>query len=261
MLAQSVNFVTMICAATPSRYGRDSWRVRSRRGILLAFQSRVSLAEAVTMAKRARKGPGDAGKRGKKGRDENGDGGEDNYWQECWDARRAALEKRLGPAGDRIYTSMIPIYLGGRCDVMTFRGHVEGYTYVTAGLTETSAQKKSKLGQYEMMMCTRKASRFAPGLLSDLSNYTLGRAIRPKDTIDMGEGQPKGVTMRALLAMEFDPPRGRFRLMGKKCGLLLLVGITGAELDAYRSGRREQMLSKLKRSVLPYTEVRRKSVV
>ena len=178
-----------------------------------------------------------------------------------WDARQQVLEELLGPAGDRIYTSMFPIYLGGQSDVMTFKKHVKGCAYVTAGLTVTSGQKRSKLGQYELMMCSRKADGAMASMLASLSGYTLGHAIKPGDTIDLGEDQPKGVTLRALLATEFDPPRGRFKLMGKKCGLILLVGMTAAELVAYRSGKKRQVTEALKRSVMPYTDPKRKPVV
>ena len=186
---------------------------------------------------------------------------DDNFWQEAWDARRKVLDKLLGPAEEGIYTSMIPIYLGGFCDVMTFKKYVKGYTYVTAGLTATSPQKRSKLGQYELVMCSRKADKSIPGLLTGLSNYTLEHAINPGDTVDIGEKQPRRVTMRALLALEFDPPRGRFKLMGRRCGLLLLVGITAAELIAFRSKRRKELQAKLAESVLPYTDAKRKSII
>ena len=185
---------------------------------------------------------------------------DDGFWQEAWDARRKLLEKLLGPAEDGIYTSMFPIYLGGSCDVMTFRKYVRGYTYVTGGLTATSPQKRSKLGQYEMVMCSRKADPSVPGMLAGLSHFTLEHPINPGDTVDVGK-QPRGVTLRALLALEFDPPRGRFKLMGRKCGLLLLVGITAEELAAFRSKRRKELQAKLAESVLPYTDPKRKSVI
>lgn len=198
-------------------------------------------------------------KRTTRRRDKEDEG--DNYWQEAWDARQRVFEELLGPAEDRIYTSMFPVYLGGLPDVMTFKKHAKGYTYVTAGLTVTSGQKRSKLGQYELMMCSRKADRAMPGVLSGLAGYTLEHKINPGDTIDLGEDQPKGVTLRALLATEFDPPRGRFKLMGKRCGLILLIGITAAELVAYRSGKRRQVTEALKQFVWPYTDPKRKPVI
>jgi hypothetical protein len=182
-------------------------------------------------------------------------------WQVVWDARTEALEKIFGPSDENIFTSMIPIYVGGKCDVMVFKQHVKGVTYVTAGLTETSEQPPSELGQYEMVMCSRKPNDDIAGLLSELSNYTLGSTLSPHDTIDMGEDQPKGVTMRALLALEYQPGKGKFELMGKQCGLLLLVGITAAELTAFRRNRADEVLEKLAKSVLPFTDLKRRSVV
>jgi hypothetical protein len=179
--------------------------------------------------------------------DEEDEGADDagSEWQAAWDARREALEKVFGPSEENIFTSMIPIYIGGKCDVMVFKKHVKGVAYVTAGLTQTSEQPPSELGQYEMVMCSRKPNDDLAGLLSELSNYTLSSTLSPHDTIDMGEDQPKGVTMRALLALEYEPAKGGFDLMGKQCGLLLLVGITAAELTAFRRNRADEVLGKL----------------
>jgi len=193
----------------------------------------------------------------RKGKKDDGE----SDWQRAWDARQAFLESLFGRAERGIYTSLFPIYLGGNCDVLTFKKHGgKGCAYATAGLTVTSDQRRSKLGQYELVVFTRKPDKFVPGLLSQLSHYTLDHPIQPFDTIGMGE-QPKGVTLRALLALEFDPPRGRFKLMGKTCGLLLLVGITEGELAAYRAKGRREVLAALDRSVLPYTDPKRTTVI
>ena len=82
----------------------------------------------------------------------NAEAGEDD-WQKNWDARIAALETELGKADDQITTSPVPIYLGGGADVLTFQKHVDGVAYVTAGLIGDDSQKKTPLGQYELMMC------------------------------------------------------------------------------------------------------------
>src|SRR5262245_47490220 len=122
--------------------------------------------------------------------DDHGADCPDVGWQQYWDARKQFLESMLGSADDQIVTSFIPIYLGaeagGKSDVMTFRNHVKGCTYVTAGLTGNSEQPETDIGQYELMLCTREESEEAPVLLADLSNYSLRTPIRRYDTIDFG---------------------------------------------------------------------------
>lgn len=185
----------------------------------------------------------------------------ESEWQQTWDARKAALEAVLGPADDHVLTSMIPIYMGGRSDVLTFRRGIPGVAYVTAGLTCGSGQPPSSLGGYELMMCTREPLEEVAGLISGLSSYTLTTVIEPGDTIDLGDEQPPDITARALLAMEPPMVNGRFELLGGKCGLLLLVAITRAELKEYREGSADHVRAALGKSVLPYTDLHRQSVI
>jgi len=181
-------------------------------------------------------------------------------WQAWWDARKAALESLLGEADDNILTSMMPIYMGGKSDVMIFRNFVQGLTYVTAGLTGYSSQKENQLGQYELMMCTREEDENVSSLLSDLSNYTLENPINPYDSIDLGPEQPEGITIRALLAQQPDAASKPFDLFGQRCGLLLLMGITSEELEAFRNGEEVRVLEALS-AISPYTDMGRASVI
>ena len=70
---------------------------------------------------------------------------DDDDWQKTWDARLAALEHELGQSDDTIATSPVPIYLGGGADVLTFKKHVDGIAYVTAGLIGDDANKRHHL--------------------------------------------------------------------------------------------------------------------
>jgi len=182
-------------------------------------------------------------------------------WQRAWNARQAALEALLGKADDKILTSMMPIYLGGRADVLTFHNPPGGgVVYVTAGLTGTSPQPPSKVGNYELMVWTRGDEDWAGGLVSNLSNYSLKSPLNPNDTMDLGEHQPPGYTVRALLVLEPDPPINRFKLLGQQYALLLLVGITTGELNAFRGGRADAVLAALRAKVLPFTDLKRPSL-
>jgi hypothetical protein len=79
-----------------------------------------------------------------------------------------------------IATSPIPIYLGGGCDVLTFRQNVTGVTRVTAGLAGALAgQPPTALGNYELMMCTRSDEGWVAGMISNLATYTLQTPSNP----------------------------------------------------------------------------------
>ena len=207
--------------------------------------------------------PGRGGRRAGGG-GSGGGSGESDYIR-VFNARRGALEAMLGPADDNILTSLIPIYLGGQSDVLRFSRVPDaaggGIAYVTAGLTQTSAQPPSKIGNYELMIRTRAEEPQAGPLISGLAAYTLRTVLNPNDTMDLGENQPPGVTIRALLALEPDPPMNRFEMFGKSYAILMLVGITTSEMNAFRGGRADETLAALRRSVLPFTDLRRPPVI
>ena len=187
---------------------------------------------------------------------------DESDWQRAWDARQAALEALLGKADDAILHSWVPIYLGGRADVLTFHDPPGGgVAYVTAGLAHTSHQPPSTIGNYELMVRTRGDEDWAGGLIANLSNYTLKSPLNPNDTIDLGEHQPPGHTVRALLALEGEPPI-RFDLLGKRYAVLVLIGITTTELAACRGGRTREVIAALRAGeVLPFTDLKRPPVL
>lgn len=169
----------------------------------------------------------------------------------------------LGPTTDRVFHAVIPLELGGSADVLEFPQHVPGATFVTADLTgPSSEQLESSLGQYELMICTRTNEGWAPNLISRLAKYTLEAVLEPLETMDMGTALPAGSSITALLFLEPDVMHKTFDLLGRSCGLLLCVGITAAELQACFDGRTPKVVAKLRSgAVLPYTELRRPSVV
>jgi hypothetical protein len=110
------------------------------------------------------------------------------------------------------------------------------------------------------MMCTRQEDENVASLLSDLSNYTLENPINPYDTIDLGPEQPEGITIRALLATQPEGASQPFNLFSQRCGLLLLMGITTEELEAFRNGDEVKVLEALA-DISPYTDMGRASVI
>jgi hypothetical protein len=184
-------------------------------------------------------------------------------WSGLWDARKHALQELLGPTTDRVFHAVTPLELGGQADVVEFPDFVSGATYVTCDLTgPQSSQLPSSLGQYELMICTRSGERWAPNLISRLAPYTFEAVLEPSETMDIGSALPKGSSIAALLFTEPPLARNEFQVLGHRCGLLLCLGITAAELQASLEGRGASLLEALKREgVFPFTDLQRASVL
>jgi Suppressor of fused protein (SUFU) len=185
------------------------------------------------------------------------DSGDDD-WQKTWDARLAALEHELGESDDKIATSPVPIYLGGGADVLTFKRHVDGVAYVTAGLIGDGSQQQTEIGEYELMMCFRKENDWAPSLLSRLAPYTFETALKPGETMDIAPAMPENSTIAALLFVSYR----QFKVDDANAGILLCIGITESELAQCRAIGPDVVISRLKDSgVFPFTDTERASVI
>ncbi len=183
---------------------------------------------------------------------------EEDDWQKNWDARIAALEAELGKADDEVATSPVPIYLGGGADVLTFKKHVDGVAYVTAGLIGDGSQKRTALGQYELMMCFRSANDWAPSLLSRLARYTFDAALNPGETMDIAPAMPENSTIAGLLFVSYR----HFKVNDISAGILLCIGITESELAQCKAGRSDAVLAALKdAAVFPFTDPERGAAV
>jgi hypothetical protein len=184
-------------------------------------------------------------------------------WRLVWDARQQALEAVLGPPTERVFHAVIPLDLGGSADVLEFRKHVPGSTYVTADLVgPLSGQPQNTLGQYELMICTREPEDWAPNLISRLARYTLEAVLEPSETMDMAPALPEGSAISAFLFTQPQLVSNELHVLGQRCGLLLCLGITTPELQACFEGRSSELLAALKSAgVFPYSDLRRKSVL
>ncbi len=181
---------------------------------------------------------------------------------DLWDKRKQVLEAILGPSTGTVLHSPVPLALGGIADVLTFRHFVKGYCYVTADLTGgESGQLPTSLGTYEIVICVRKALPLAANLVAQLGKYSLSNPLEPGETMDIGSyfGQ------RSVDALIFSPlsnPPEKFKVEEKKCGLLLCLGITRAELNFKMEYGSDALLKRLqKASIIPYTDIDRASVI
>jgi len=186
--------------------------------------------------------------------------GADN-WQRWWDARVGALEARLGKCDGTVYHAPAPMHLEGYADVLRFRDHVPGVTYVTCDLIGNPRLAPNNLGHYELMMCTREDSAWAPGMLSRLARYTHDAALHPGDTMDIGRAAPRGSNICALLFATPDVESPRFEVLGQPSTLLLCIGITEEEFAACKAHNSRVVLRMLReQEIFPYTDLRRMSI-
>lgn len=186
----------------------------------------------------------------------------DSDWQVWWDARVAAIEKVLGPSDDMVGHAMIPFQagaeMGGAADIIYFKKHVPGIVAVTSELIGCDDQVKSKLGNYELMICQRKNVDWGAEIISQLAHYTLQAKLNPGETMDIGPATPKGSTITAFLFFDY----ARFTVRRRKAGLLLCLGITADELDYCHAGHRPAVEKALRKAgVYPFTDLKRKSVL
>jgi len=185
---------------------------------------------------------------------------EPDPWAKTWDARLKALSRVLGKAQDKVFHAFIPFDLGGFADVLTFSNFVRGRTYVTADCTGPGVgQLKSRLGNYELMICTRKPMPDAADMISKLAPFTREARLQPGDTMEF----PK--RLANLKGFMFTHPKDKplhFEFLGKRYGLLLCLGLTKDELALAKGNGSEQLLPLLKaHAVFPYSIFDRKSVL
>jgi hypothetical protein len=175
-------------------------------------------------------------------------------WSELWKQRGTGLESLLGKPDDHVYHALIPLAIGGTCDVLRFRHCVPGVAYVTADLTGIG-QPANRLGTYELMICTREESDWAASVISQLGPYTLESVINPGETRDIGSA------ISAFLFTEPDVARNRFMVGVETASLLLCIGITSEELAVCHSEGADEIIQRLRNAgAFPFTDLHRGSV-
>ncbi|MFO1093051.1 MAG: suppressor of fused domain protein [Planctomycetaceae bacterium] len=184
----------------------------------------------------------------------------DDNWQEWWDARVDAMRPILGEPRGGCFHAPVPFYLGGGADVIAFEHHVAGIVLVTNDLIGDDQQIKNDDGWYELMLCLPSLDHWpgAPTLLSNLARYTRDARLNPFATMDIGPALPKGATISAFAFITY----AKFTVKDCPASLLLCLGITQAELDAWRSKKVEDLVGLLKlEGVFPFTDLSRASVI
>jgi len=162
-------------------------------------------------------------------------------WGQTWDARQAALESMFGKSADQVWhsTTEKPLEQGGGTDVMLFPNWVKGgEAYVSAELTNwDSNQIKNSLGSYELMVCGKvppRDNRFC-SFVSHLGCCTLQMKLDVGHTLSIPNFFQDSSIEALLFVSPFDDKPATFKLNGRRCGVLMGIGITGEELNFVRS--------------------------
>ncbi len=182
-------------------------------------------------------------------------------WQRVWDARVEALQGILGECDGTVYHTPAPMHHEGYADVLRFRHHVDGVTYVTCDLIGNRRQAPNNWGNYELMICTREDCVWAPAMLSRLAKYTHDAAVHVGDTMDLGGPIAPGSSISALLFTLPDPQKPTFDVLGKPASIMLCLGITAEEFVVCKDHNSKIILRMLKEhGHSPYTDLQRKSM-
>jgi suppressor of fused protein SUFU len=180
-------------------------------------------------------------------------------WEQTWTERQSALEKLFGAASDHVLHAVVPFYLDGQADVMMFKEHIIGATlYVTADLTGADSGQVSNgvWDQYELAICVRRDDHWPPNTISRLATYCLDTPLKPGETMDIASAVPQPSTIRAFVFCDY----GTFRLHRRRCGVLLCLGITEAELQECFDQGSTAVLERLRgEGIYPFTDLQRET--
>ena len=208
---------------------------------------------------------------------------DDGAWQAAHEAKKAALERVLGPMDDLVGHAPIPFFLGGALDLYYFTRGVPGTGIATMELiaTDGSGPKPNDIGTFELVAFTRhrrsgpnhavtpnarpdsaydRIERHLAQILNASARYAFKAVLKPGDTCEMpqSEGQPNV----CLMLDEYAPNGKRFVINGRRHCLLLYMEVLPRELEEARRSGSAAVLERLKQAGhYPYSDLDRESVV
>lgn len=187
-----------------------------------------------------------------------------------FEAKKAALEKVLGPMYEIVGHSALPFALGGAVDMYFFPNVMNGTVMVTMELIEPdgSGPAPNRMGTYELAACTRypvnepnpsfeKIERRFNEIFTTLGNYSYEATLEPGETCEI-PAEDGGTICLLLDELEADD----FVIAGRKHGLLLCMEIFRSEMEFAKKNGSEELIAKLKHSgYYPYSDMERVAVV
>lgn len=204
-------------------------------------------------------------------------------------AKKAALERILGPMDDVVGHAIIPFYVGGAVDMYYFSKYMEGTVFATMELIDPDGNgpKPNISGAFELIICTKLKNtstttepfeerkkriaedRLTPfermnsrmcGIMTAIGRYSFSATLRHGQTAEIpwkeGEERP------CIVFDKFDTNEMEFEIEGKRHGLLLCIEIHRSEVEYARKHSGRVLIDKLKEAgVYPYADLDREPVV
>jgi hypothetical protein len=201
-------------------------------------------------------------------------------YQRYEDAKKAALERILGPMHDSVGHAIVPFKAGGTVDMFYFPNGIPGTGFATMELIEPdgTGPRPNRIGTYELVAFTKHK---VPGIaerkegksqsfnntearlnviFTMIAVYSHEAILNPGETIELpwAKGEPN----KCIVLADYDPKGVGFIINGKRHSLLLVMEIFRDEmLFAMKSG--SAALFKLLKEAghYPYSDLDRKSVL
>ena len=201
---------------------------------------------------------------------------EKEYNQHC-EAKRAALERILGPMHNMVGHAVIPFQVGGAVDMYCFPNGIPGTGFATMELIEPdgSGPKPNRIGTYELVAFTKrrmpssdeeskdhpfhKMERRICGIFTGVGSYSYHAVLNPGETCEIPgkQGEPN----KCLIFDEYAPKGAAFEISGKRHCLLLCLEVFPSEMEYAMKNGRAAVLKKLKEAgYYPYNDLDREPV-
>jgi hypothetical protein len=197
--------------------------------------------------------------------------------------KQEAMERILGPLGDRLRHTLVPFGVGGPLDLYRFEQALPGTAFATLDLIFPDGQgpQRNPYGTYELLACTqlrpapsptplfkresersrspyeRAAERIAR-MLTSVARISAQQVFAPGEIAEI----PVGATGQMCLLFDRYDREEPLRLGKKKHHLLLCMEIFSSELDYARCAGAAHLLSMLMAAGhYPYSDLDRSPVI
>ncbi len=210
-------------------------------------------------------------------------------WNAHYDAKKAAIEKILGPMDDIIGHSIIPFDIGGALDMYYFSSYMPGTVFCSMELIDPDGEGPipSSIGTYELISCTKhkntsttkepleerkkrieeghitpfeKINQRICGTMTTLVRYSFEAILNPNETCEVPVGD--GNEIRYLIFDDFNSDGIPFKIEDKAHGLLLCIEVFISEMEYAMKYGTDRLLAKLKgANAYPYSDLNRAPVV
>jgi hypothetical protein len=171
----------------------------------------------------------------------------------------APVERALGPLDPDTLMPIVGFDAGGPLNFCTI-GAGRGYgfvTYISCELAVRREQTPSGCGRYELLTSCDD-EQWVRSVVSDIGRMSLEVSFGDGDTLDIGPWVDPSAALQGVVFEEFCA----CRVIGRRVGVLRVIGVTRPELEFAQERGSEALVDRLKGSrVYPNTEVRRSSVI